>query len=72
MKLSVWTLAVVACLSDRQFWHEAARETLYQVTSSSSGLGASITSAVLGIGHRAMRAAWTMGAQQSTVELHKL
>jgi hypothetical protein len=69
MKFSGWILAIVACLRERQFWHETLREAFYLITGSSSGLGVALTAAALGIGHRVMRTACAMASLQTTSDI---
>jgi hypothetical protein len=72
MTFSGWALAVVGCLRERQFWRETLREALCLITGSSSGLGVALTAAVLGIGHRVMSTACTVGSLQARGTLRKL
>jgi hypothetical protein len=62
MKFPGWTPIVVACLRDKQFWCETARETLYLIGGSSLGIGAALTAAMLGIMERVMRSGQARGS----------
>jgi hypothetical protein len=72
MKSARWRLAVVSHLCEQHFCHEMLKEALYSVIGSSSGIGITLTTAVLGIGHRVLCTACEVTSMQSPEESHEL